>query len=132
MATQYTTTIVKSLVGKQRPGNSDRFTSFPSGHTSRAFVTSSVLYEEFKDSNPIMAYSGYSFAVATAGLRVTNNAHYVSDVLVGAGVGILITKLVYYFDPLIEWNPFKASKNVVFLPSFTENKDFTAQLILNF
>ena len=30
-----------------------------------------------------------------------NNKHWMSDVLVGAGLGILTTKIVYWVDPLI-------------------------------
>lgn len=71
------------------------FNSFPSGHTANAFVNATVLYEEFKDHDKVMAYSGFVMASAVAALRVSNNEHWSPDVLVGAGLGILITRLVY-------------------------------------
>ncbi len=118
-------TILKKQIYKERPGSygngSTHANSFPSGHTTTAFTTATVLYEEFIDTNPLLAYSGYAFAVATGGLRMMNNAHYLSDVLVGAGIGILATKLVYHFDYLIEWNPFKKLDGVAFAPQYSDS-----------
>lgn len=81
--------------------------SFPSGHTSAAFSSASTLFYEYKDNHPIYAASGYIFAGTTGGLRVLNNRHWVSDVFVGAGLAIVVTHLVYHFEPLKKWNPFK-------------------------
>ncbi len=118
-------TILKKEIYKERPGSiaygATHANSFPSGHTTTAFTTATVLYEEFIDTNPILAYSGYAFAIATGGLRMMNNAHYLSDVLVGAGIGILATRLVYHFDHLIAWNPFKKMDGIAFAPQFKEN-----------
>ena len=115
-----TSTLLKKEVYKLRPGGGTNANSFPSGHTTTAFATASVFYEEFKDSNQWLANSGYLFAAATGTLRMMNNAHYLSDVLVGAGIGILSVKLVYQFDNLIKWNPFKKSKGYAFAPQFME------------
>ena len=93
--------------------------SFPSGHTSAAFASATVLYEEFKDTSPLLAYSGYLFASSTAYLRMANNAHWLSDVLFGAALGIGITKLVYHFDYLFDWNPFKVKENMNLIPLIT-------------
>jgi membrane-associated phospholipid phosphatase len=51
---------------------------------------------------------------------MVNNAHWLSDVLVGAGIGILVTKLVYHFEPFKKFNPFKKSKNITFIPQIKE------------
>ena len=113
---------LKNLTKEQRPDDSDYF-SFPSGHTSNAFVTATVLHHEFVDSSPWLAYSGYLFATATGVLRVLNNHHWVSDVLVGAGIGILVTDLVYRIEPLKNWNPFKnKSTKVIMSPTYTDHK----------
>ncbi|WP_109300476.1 phosphatase PAP2 family protein [Aquimarina sp. AU474] len=118
-------TILKKQIHKERPGNYDHVSthanSFPSGHTTTAFTTATVLYEEFIDTNPLLAYSGYAFAIATGGLRMMNNAHYLSDVMVGAGIGILATKLVYHFDYLIDWNPFEKLDGVAFTPQYSDS-----------
>ncbi len=116
-----TTTLLKKEVHKYRPGGSDHANSFPSGHTTTAFTTATVLFEEFKDTSPVLAYSGYVFAVTTASLRLANNMHYLSDVLVGAGIGILATKLVYHLDHLIAWNPFKKMNGIAFAPQYSDD-----------
>lgn len=84
--------------------------SFPSGHTSQAFVGATAQYNEFIDFKPWFAYCGFAFATAVGILRVTNNRHWSSDVLAGAGIGMLVTNLVYHFEPLKDWNPFKKKK----------------------
>lgn len=81
--------------------------SFPSGHTSMAFSSASTLFYEYKATHPIYASSGFLFAGTTGGLRILNNRHWVPDVLVSGGIAILVTHLVYHFEPLKNWNPFK-------------------------
>lgn len=103
---------LKRITKEERP-NKTNYHSFPSGHTSQAFVGATVLYHEYKESQPILAYSGYLFATATGILRVTNNKHWIPDVLAGAGIGMLVTNLVYYFKPLKKWRPFKKKKESV-------------------
>jgi len=109
---------LKNWVDKTRPSGFPQ--SFPSGHTSFAFTNATVLYEEFEESSPILAYSGYAFAATTGAFRMINNAHWLSDVLVAAGIGILVTKLVYHFEPLKKFNPFKKTKNITFIPQIKE------------
>ncbi len=75
-----------------RPDGSDN-QSFPSAHTAMAFAYATVLDKEFK--NPWISIAGYSLATATGAMRILNDKHWFSDVVVGAGIGILSTKLVY-------------------------------------
>lgn len=117
--TDIITNLLKKNIYKMRPNNFNE-KSFPSGHTSLAFTSGTILYEEFKDTNTLLAYSGYGFSALTGGLRMANNKHYLSDVLAGAGLGILITKLVYEFDYLFAWNPFLKSKDVSLQPVYNE------------
>ncbi len=105
-------------IERPRGGN----TSFPSGHTANAFTGATVLYLEFKETEPLLAWSGYAFAVATGALRMTNDAHWLSDVLAGAGIGILTVNLIYHLEPLKNWQPFnKRNKNLTFTPLITPN-----------
>ncbi len=119
IVTELLTRQLKDITGKERPNGQD-FRSWPSGHTSHAFVTATVLHEEFKETSPLLAYSGYLFAATTGYLRMANNKHYLSDVMAGAGLGILITKLVYRYEHLFSWNPFLKDKNITLLPRYTE------------
>ncbi len=93
--------------------------AFPSGHTSQAFVGATVLYEEFKDTNKTLAYSGFLFSTATGVLRMVNNKHWISDVLTGAGIGIVVTELVYYLKPFRNRKS-KKSKKIVVLPKLSD------------
>ena len=111
---------LKSWIDKTRPNGGEH--SFPSGHTTFAFTNAAVLCNEFRQTSPWFAYSGYAFAVTTGSFRMLNNKHWLSDVLVGAGVGILITNIVYYFEPLKSFNPFKKSKELILIPQIDDNK----------
>lgn len=94
-------TTLKYTVNEKRPDQSDDL-SFPSGHTSIAFTNAALLYYEYKDSNLWYASSGFLFATATGILRIANSRHYTSDVLTGAGIGLVSGLIVSY------WNPFKS------------------------
>jgi membrane-associated phospholipid phosphatase len=89
--------------------------SFPSGHTSYAFVGATVLYHEFRETQPLLAYSGFAMATATGILRITNDAHWLPDVMAGAAIGILVTNLVYQIEPFKKFQPFsqKCEINVI-------------------
>jgi hypothetical protein len=114
LGTAIITHSIKRSSSKARPNGAPH--SFPSGHTSFVSTNATVLYREFKDSAPIIAYSGYGIAATTGAFRMINNKHWFSDVLVGAGIGILVTNVVYYFEPLKSFNPFKNSPNVTIIP----------------
>ncbi|QKJ63583.1 phosphatase PAP2 family protein [Flavobacterium sp. M31R6] len=120
--TDFITFKLKTHIYKIRPNGSPDGQSFPSAHTSSAFTNATVLFEEFKDTSPLLAYSGYGFATTTGALRIMNDAHWLSDVLVGAGIGILVSKVVYYFDPIIKWNPFEKTKNVTLIPEIDNHQ----------
>lgn len=84
---------LKKWVNETRPDGSPY--SFPSGHTANAFLGAHMAYKEFKHSSPLLAYSGYAIAAFVAGSRIYNNRHWLSDVVAGAGFGILSVELSY-------------------------------------
>ena len=122
LVSDFITYRLKRWTNKRRPNGGDILQSFPSGHTSFAFTNAGVLYQEFKDTSPYLAYSGYVMATTTGAFRVMNNAHWISDVIVSAGIGILVTELVYLFDPIIKWNPFKKVKGISFIPQIDNSQ----------
>ena len=96
-----TVNTLKSTVHKMRPDNSSN-NSFPSGHTSMAFMAATWLHKEYGvTQSPIYSVLGYATATSIAIGRVLNNRHWMSDVLTGAGVGILSSELGYYFGDMI-------------------------------
>lgn len=115
--------LLKYSLRIERPDHS-KFNSYPSGHTSQAFVASQVLYNEYRETHKLLACSGFLFSISTGTLRIVNNRHWVPDVLLGAGIGMLVTNLIYHYEPLKNWNPFKnktRKTDVGFIPSFNEN-----------
>ena len=84
----------KRLAGRVRPdGSDDR--SFPSGHTAAAFLTASLFAKEYGHLSPWYSVGAYGVATSTAMLRRINDKHWMSDVMVGAGIGILSVELGY-------------------------------------
>ncbi|MEN5380500.1 phosphatase PAP2 family protein [Sphingobacterium kitahiroshimense] len=90
----------KKWIGKERPDGSNR-KSFPSGHTATAFSNAHFMYREYRDYNTLLSLSGYPFAIFTGVYRTINNKHWVTDVIAGAGIGILSTELAYWLYPKI-------------------------------
>jgi membrane-associated phospholipid phosphatase len=104
----------KGLSGRQRPswdngidhwagpaaffkryesGQMDHYDSFPSGHSGPAFSLATVIAMEYRETVwvPIVAYA----VAAGVGLsRLTEDKHWMSDVLVGAVVGHVVARLV--------------------------------------
>lgn len=93
--------ITKKFSGQLRPDGSDQF-SFPSGHTANAFAGAEFLRLEYKDKSPWYGVAGYAVAFTTGYLRMYNNRHWLSDVVAGAGIGILSTNLAYYLYPTVK------------------------------
>lgn len=95
------TNTLKYTVRERRPDGSSS-NSFPSGHTATAFMAATILHKEYgQTQSPWYSVAGYSMATATAVGRVLNNRHWVTDVLVGAGVGIIATDLGYFVTDLL-------------------------------
>jgi len=109
-------TAVKYLTSRQRPNYYDAITgknshvfhgpfyhflkkddasfqSFPSGHTTVAFAAATVFAMEYRQYRavPIIAYSA---ATAIGISRIVQNAHWISDVMVGAALGFLCGRQV--------------------------------------
>lgn len=87
---------VKYTAKVERPDGSSA-NSFPSGHTSNAFMNATFLHKEYGHKSPIYSIAGYSASTFTGVGRGLNNRHWISDVLAGAGIGILSTQLGYFF-----------------------------------
>lgn len=79
---------MKNGFGVERPDGSSK-TSFPSGHTATAFLGAHLLFKEYKDTSPWIGITGYLSATTVGCLRVRNQKHWVSDVVTGAGIGMI-------------------------------------------
>lgn len=86
---------IKYTASEMRPDGSTA-NSWPSGHTATSFVGATILHKEYgMTRSPWFSVAGYGVATATGIMRILNNRHWISDVLSGAGIGILSTELGY-------------------------------------
>lgn len=105
------TEYVKSIVKRTRPDGEDN-RSFFSGHTSTTFAAATYLWHELDDFydnwnvtqnnstlKSVFKISTLSALYGWAGFvgysRIKDDKHYLSDVIVGAAVGTLISHFVY-------------------------------------
>lgn len=91
---------LKQATHVMRPDGSNEH-SFPSGHTATAFMTATMLTKEYGHKSPWVGIGAYATATATGMMRMANNKHWLSDVLTGAGIGVLSTEIGYYLADLI-------------------------------
>lgn len=113
-----TVRLIKNNTSVRRPSGRS-VSSFPSGHTALSFMAAEFLNQEYGHVSPWYSIASYSVATATGFLRIYNDKHWLSDVMAGAGIGILSTKIAYWLHPFI--------KNVIFKNKI-ENKNPQLQL----
>ena len=103
---------LKKMTAIERPDGTSN-NSFPSGHTATAFAGAEFLWQEYKDVNIWYGISGYLVATGTGAFRMYNNRHWLSDVVMGAGIGILSTKVAYWLFPLVNKHLFQSKKDTL-------------------
>ena len=103
---------LKYSINRTRPNGDNA--SFPSGHTATAFTGATLLAHEYGSRSVWIPIAGYTVATASGVMRILNNRHYVSDVVVGAAVGILSAELAYWATDAIfkDKKLFKSHRNV--------------------
>lgn len=98
--------LLKYIIGRPRPkmylwhnelsthllnGTSGRYQSMPSGHTVTTFAILTLLWPFF----PRLRWAFLAYALLSAAARVMSmTTHYISDVFIGAGLGIAISLLL--------------------------------------
>jgi hypothetical protein len=97
---------MKQITHVLRPDGSS-YDAFPSGHTATAFTCAEFLRMEYRDVSPWIGLAGYAVAAGTGFLRMYNNRHWLTDVVAGAGFGILSTRLAYWVFPGLKKALFK-------------------------
>lgn len=115
LATSYllmgaTVGVLKMSINEQRPDGSSN-NSFPSGHTATAFMGAELLRHEYRHVSPWIGVAGYAVAAGTGFFRMYNNRHWFTDIIAGAGIGILSAKASYWLFPFIYKKIFQKKKN---------------------
>jgi PAP2 superfamily len=124
---------VKRGTHRLRPNGAD-YLSFPSGHTSTAFMGAEFLAQEYSEKSVWYGVAGYAIASTTGVFRLYNRDHWFSDVVAGAGFGILSTKLAYLVYPYIRnklTHKNKSGKSTLLMPTYQNGAvglNFTMQL----
>ncbi|WP_270087369.1 phosphatase PAP2 family protein [Sphingobacterium sp. SYP-B4668] len=108
---------VKNTGTVWRPDSSAN-NSFPSGHTATAFIGAELLWQEYRNQSIWYGIAGYTVAAGTGFFRMYNNKHWLSDVAMGAGIGILSTKIAYWLLPLVDYKFKGKSRDYILLPSY--------------
>ena len=95
-----TSEILKQTVKETRPDATDDH-AFPSGHTTLAFASASILSREYGHLSPWVTIGAFSTATGTQMLRMQHNRHWVNDLYMGAGIGMVGTSLGYFLTDRI-------------------------------
>lgn len=80
-----TSLLLKNVIYSPRPDGSNN-NSFPSGHSALAFMGAELVRMEY---GWLWGLGAYTFATAAALMRCYYDRHWLSDLLLGAGLGIL-------------------------------------------
>lgn len=87
------TALLKISVNRLRPDSTDR-AAFPSGHSSASFALATVAGSKYGWKAGVPATMLATFVAFT---RMENGSHYLSDVVFGAGLGIMSGRAVYNY-----------------------------------
>lgn len=82
----------KSAFSRPRPNENDRY-SFPSGHTTTSFATATSLTYAYGWKAAIIAYPVAAFVGLS---RLSDDAHWGSDVVAGAFLGVFMARSCFY------------------------------------
>lgn len=93
---------LKEIAGRERPyatadagAFGENGDAFPSLHTTVAFAIGTVLAESGNDRQRWLRRTlGYGLAAATAYARMDHDAHWLSDTVAGAGLGVATARFV--------------------------------------
>lgn len=123
----------KHFISSPRPEKDGRFRgddSFPSGHTSTAFMGAELVRMEYGTGYAIGAYA---VACGVGFMRLWNDRHWVTDVIAGAGVGILSARVGYWMLPVWRkvFNMQDSNKAVAIVPYYN-SQAFGASMAMVF
>jgi len=122
IASGLVTPIIKIAAGRERPNKTSQTfnfkpfsgnASFPSGHTTQAFVIATVIAEHY----PAwwMQTLAYGSAAMVGYSRIEQNMHFASDVVAGAAIGWSVTRMIVHRHPT---KPHRDAAHFEIVPSY--------------
>ena len=110
---------LKRITAEARPNNANDLSSFPSSHTAQAFLTATLLHEQYGRRYPWVSVSGYAVAAATGTMRVLGNKHWATDVLAGAAIGFLSAETTWHLYPVFtRLLPERVAHRLLLVPTY--------------
>lgn len=117
---------MKYTIREKRPDSNAR-NSFPSGHTATVFMGAELVRSEYGNG---WAIGAYTIACGVGFLRLWNNRHWMTDVIAGAGVGIISARIGYWLLPLyrkwFKWD--NTNNNIVVAVPFYDSHNIGISL----
>lgn len=83
-----------------------KYDAFPSGHTIAAWSIASVIATQYSDHWIVPAIA-YTFATSVGLSRLTEDAHWISDVIVGGALGYTIGRFIANKHKGTKWKLFR-------------------------
>ena len=122
---------LKRISHTRRPDVATDFSSFPSAHTAEAFMTATLLHEQFGQGRPWLSVAGYTVATATGAMRLLNDRHWITDVVAGASIGFLSAEAVWRLYPAAaRLLPSKLGRKLLLLPTYAPGGTVGAVLVV--
>ncbi len=87
------TSSLKAIFSRPRPGGSQNRQSFPSGHSSAAFASATVLSLAYGWKTAVIAYPLATFVAFS---RLADDVHWGSDVYAGAVLGMICARAAHF------------------------------------
>lgn len=104
------TTCLKYAMRRRGPDGEIR--SCPSGRAAMAFMGAEFLRQEYNDVSPLIGVAGYIVAASTGALGMYNDKHWLTDVLIGAEIGVFSTRIAYWMLPATKRLFVRKKKNI--------------------
>ena len=118
------TAVLKPAFGRERPEQSDgrtvfhgftsQYESLPSGHATMAWAVASVV--AMRTDGWIVPTVAYTLATLVAFDRVNDQKHFVSDVFMGAAIGVAVGRFVVGRHPTAGPDPSSPAVRVALVP----------------
>ena len=112
--------------------NPKYFNSFPSGHSATAFMGAELVRLEYGREHPWIAAGAYAVATGVGVMRIYHDYHWATDVIAGAGMGILGARIGWWLLPYERRLFNSLFKNKITLHPTTNGYQTELTLTINF